>query len=298
VVFLLDAITLNEQMGLTAYPAQSGFEEILTAYGVNLKSSLVLDARNSTATFSQGFMAFTVPYPYWPRLSRPDLDSQNPVTSRLESLTLPWTAPLEVRTAIAVPGGGTQEPADPSPQPDVTATILGRSTNKAWVQSGRYDLNPQAILTRPATPTGEQYPLAVSLTGKFQSAFAGKPVPPKPGAADGAVESPLTESPLTQVLVVGNSQFCSNLFLHNFPENVLFLQNAIDWMTLGGDLISIRSRGATARPLREIPTGARTAVKLALTAGIPALVILVGVARATVRRRQRNRLVEIYGPTH
>ena len=155
------------------------------------------------------------------------------------------------------------------------------------------------MLARPGTPTGEQYPLAVALAGTFRSAYRETPVPPKPGAAvAGVAETPRTESPLTQILVVGNSQFCSNLFLRNFPENALFLQNAIDWMTLGGDLISIRSRGATARPIREVSDGVRTAVKIILTAGIPILVIVVGLTRAAVRRRQRVRLADAYRPAH
>lgn len=297
VIFLLDSVTMNEQMGLSAVGSASGFEDLLSSYGVGIKSSLVLDARNSTASFSQGFMAFMVPYPFWPKVVRPDLDPQNPITSRLESLTLPWAAPLDVRLAVAQGSGAVEQPAQPSPQPEVTATILARSSDKAWTQSGRYDLNPQSIFNARPQTTGERYPLAVALTGKFRSAYADKAPPPKPGDEGMAAgETPLAESPLTQVIVVGNSQFMTNMFLRNFPENALFLQNAIDWMTLGTELISIRSRGATARPVREMSDGARTAVKIALTAGIPVLVIVAGLVRMAVRRRRRIALADEFRP--
>lgn len=79
----------------------------------------------------------------------------------------------------------------------------------------------------------------MALPGEFQSAYAGKPAPPVPadgvpeGEAPVSADAPaLTSSPTTQILVVGNSQFVSNTFLRMAPENILFFQNAVDWMTL------------------------------------------------------------------
>jgi len=310
-VLLLDSITMNEQMGLQAYPSTSGLEDLISHYGVGIRSALVLDPRNSTATFAQGYMQFMIPYPFWPRVVKPDLDPQNPITARLESVVFPWAAPLDVHVPVAGAGGGPaaakgdgEDGPDAdggaggsgSSQPEVTAAILARTTNKAALASGRYDLNPQTAMANATPPTGEQYPLAVALTGSFRSYFADRPVPPAPGDTTAAGPAGLAQSPLTQVIVVGNSQFCTNLFLRNFPENALFLQNAIDWMTMGSELIAIRSRGATARPIREVAEGTRTLIKILLTAGIPLLVVAAGLGRAAIRRRQRARLVEAYRP--
>ena len=132
--------------------------------------------------------------------------------------------------------------------------------------------------------------------GAFRSFFAGKPVPPRPDATGPADPATKEESPLTQVLVVGNSQFVTDLFLRNFPANSLFLENAVDWMTSGSELISIRSRGATARPLRQLSDAARTAIKLILIIGVPALVVLLSLLRVQVRRRTRRQTVEAFQP--
>jgi ABC-2 type transport system permease protein len=178
----------------------------------------------------------------------------------------------------------------------VTASILARSTNKAWTESGNYDLNPQSLRSKAARPTGERYPLAVALSGQFRSFFADKPVPPRPSAGGTADPPAKTESPLTQVVVVGNSQFVSDLFLRNFPANSIFFENAIDWMTTGNDLIGIRSRGATARPLRQLSDAARTTIKLILIVGVPALVVLLSLVRMQIRRQSRRRTVEAFQP--
>jgi ABC-2 type transport system permease protein len=317
VIFLVDPITMNEQMGLQAYPASSGLDDILSFYGVGEKSALVLDLRNSMAQFAAGYLSYMTQYPLWPKVTKPGLNQQNPITSRLEGVTFPWTAPLEVKATL----DPTQSKGIPatlggagSTQPNVKASILARTTDKAWTQSGRFDLNPQTAMMRMPGAKGETYPLAVALTGQFQSFYAGKPIPPKPVDApppspDGKTPPPpppsseaeppaVTSSPQTQMLVVGNSEFVTNTFLRMFPENTLFIQNAVDWMTLGNDLIAIRSRGATERPLKELSAGAKTAVKVGLTFGVPILVIAFGLLRGGLRRKNRERQVEAFRPAH
>ncbi len=300
ILFLLDSINMDEQMGLRAMPALTGLEDQLSFYGATIKNALVKDASCQMATFSQGYMAFSVQYPFWPAVYNQGLDQRSPVTSKLESLVLPWAAPLEVTAALATPEGATKGEEPPPPpsesQPGVTATILARTSDKSWTESGSYDLNPQSATARSSRPTGQRYPLAVALSGQFKSFFGGKPTPPRPDAA-GTVDPPRQEeSPLTQVILVGNSQFVSDIFLRNFPANSIFLENAVDWMTSGSELISIRSRGATARPLRQLSDAARTAIKLVLIIGVPILVILLSVARMQFRRRARRQTVEAFQP--
>lgn len=299
IIFLLDSITMSEQMGLRAMPASTGLEDLLSFYGAVPKNALALDTSCQMASFSQGYMAFSTQYPYWPAVYNKGLDQTNPVTSKLESLVLPWAAPLEVTAALAAPqtqGKNEPSPAPSGNQPGVTASILARTTDKSWTESGNYDLNPQAARTKAIKPTGLRYPLAVALSGQFQSFFAGKPAPTRPDAGGPADPPARTESPLTQVIVVGNSQFVTDMFLRNFPANSLFLENAVDWMTTGNDLIGIRSRGATARPLRQLSDAARTMIKLALIIGVPVLVIVLGFVRAQVRRRARWRTAEAFRP--
>ncbi len=306
-VFMVDPISLNTQAGLEAMPETSGLEDLLSSYGVGIRSAVVCDPRNSMASFQAGYIAYTTPYPLWPKVVGKDLDSRNPITSRLESITFPWTAPLEVKVAAAPGSGSTPTAPADSPQPKVQATVLARSTNKAWLQSRQYDLNPQSAQLQMGRPAGEMFPLAVALSGEFQSYYAGKPVPAAgPAAAEPGQAAPpapadaptVTSSPLTQIVVVGNSNFSDNTFLRMFPENLLFLQNALDWMNLGNDLIAIRSRGATERPIKELSAGARTAIKILLTFGVPALVVLFGLLRGVVRRKSREQSIQAYRPAH
>jgi ABC-2 type transport system permease protein len=325
-LFLVDPIRLPEGGGLQAYPLDAGIEDLLANYGVRVQKALVVDrALCESASFSGGYVRYTLPYPFWPKTVPELLNQSLPVTAKLESLVFPWAAPLELDVPVAAgdPLGkikeleasdrkaraemaaklGMETPPEgesgtPAPNTDtagapVVADVLVRTSPGAWAVSGRYDLNPQ----QPFVPgkTAAQV-LAVALTGRFKSFYSDHPVPPvsvppagegaTPPAGTPALDAPVLESPPdTRILVVGNAQFATDSFMGQFPANSLFVLNAVDWMTLGDQLISIRSRGATDRPLATLSDGAKSRVKLICILGTPLLVIIGGIARFSMRRR-------------
>lgn len=295
VIFMVDPLRLDDQMGLAnPIPINSGLDAMLASYGVKLDRALVQDRQCENAGFSQGYIRYTVPYPLWPKIAGKGLSQQNPITSRLDALVLPWCSPLQVLVAEAPTGKGGAAPAAPadSPQPDVKATVLARTTATAWLQKGRFDLTPPGPMQQVRVPEkGESYPVAVALVGRFRSFFAGKPVPAAPGDTTGVASggSTVSESPQdTQILVVGNSQIANGNFISMFPGNQKFVLNAIDWMTLGDKLIAIRSRGASDRPLGiESPTG-KMLFRYGNTFGMAILVAVFGLVRFSIRRRIRR----------
>jgi ABC-type uncharacterized transport system involved in gliding motility auxiliary subunit len=192
-------------------------------------------------------------------------------------MVLPWTSSLEIV-------GGK----------DLRVTVLARSTNAAWTQSGRFNLDPQQQFF-PTQEGQKSYPLAVLLSGKFKSFYAGKEMPkadekgssskPREGRAT------LAESPETSIIVVGNSHFISNGFIAQFDSNRIFFQNALDLLTLGDRLIGIRSRNVSDRPIMGISELGKTYIRFANIAGAPILVALFGLFRFYSRRRARRQVV-------
>jgi ABC-type uncharacterized transport system involved in gliding motility auxiliary subunit len=320
VIVMLDPIRLPEDGSLQAIPLDSGLEGLLTHYGVRPQKAMVLDrALCAQASFSGGYIRYTLPYPYWPKAVPDLLNRADPITSRLESLVLPWTAPLELdvpadpgdpigkvremakadrqaREEMARRMGATLPPEEEQPEPapgstadaagaPVTASVLVRTSPRATTLTGRYDLSPQQNF--PTSPAASQV-LAVGLRGRFTSYWADRPAPAAPGDTTGATAGAtpkLTESPDTRLLVIGNAQFATDTFLGQFPENSVFLLNAVDALTLGDRLISIRSRGATDRPLKAVSDATKSTLKLVGILGAPLLVIAVGLARFTLCRR-------------
>jgi ABC-type uncharacterized transport system involved in gliding motility auxiliary subunit len=108
---------------------------------------------------------------------------------------------------------------------------------------------------------------------------------------------PVTESPETRIVVVGSWQFLTDSFVRQFNGNAGFAANAVDWMTLGSDLIEIRSRAGTGRPLREVEDSERTLLKFLGILAVPVLVVLAGLVRMRLRSLRRRRLAREYGGT-
>ena len=388
IIFMMDAIELATGGGLQATPIQSGLEDLLAHYGVRVQNALVLDrAANATASFSSGYVRYQLSYPYWVKAVPDLLNAEHPITNRLESVVLPWTAPLQLDVEIA-PGdplghieelaeqqreaqreaqrefarqlgmeieeegdgageeaatgdgahgesgreaqsgadGGADGSADAGenggegnsgeeamPDAELYAHVLARTSPSSWTVSGFYDLNPQQQFVPAGGEVSSKITVA-ALTGTFSSYYNEAPVPGAEGedaAADGAAgegaegelsvapgadtgagrpegENPptLLSSPDTQVIVIGNALFATDQFLGQFGANSLFLQNAVDYLTLGDQLITIRSRGATDRPLAQISNATKSTVKLLGILGTPALVILLGLIRFGMRRRK------------
>ena len=90
--------------------------------------------------------------------------------------------------------------------------------------------------------------------------------------------------------MVGSSQFLQQ----GQRDGRLFFLNTVDWLTLGDELINIRSHGATDRPLKEISESEKFFLKFISIAGVPLLVVVFGLVRFFLRRRAK-RLVEAYG---
>jgi hypothetical protein len=103
----------------------------------------------------------------------------------------------------------------------------------------------------------------------------------------------LTRSPETRLVVIGDAELFSERTASmtartqaEFEGNLVFAQNLVDWAVLDNDMIQIRSRGATARPLdlERYPPGWVEGLAYAVPC---ALVLLIGMVRF-VRRRNRK----------
>jgi len=268
-IFLVDHIEIPEG-SLAAVPVESGVHDLLERYGVRLARDVVAEPRqNAPAAFSSGFMQFRIAYPWWLRVPGAALNREHPVTARLEGFVLPWVSSLD----LALPASGA-----------VKATILARSSKDAYRATGDYDFSPQPRReVDPARTPAAEKPLVVLLSGRFPSFWRDK-VPPTPPRG-GAVPKFRAESIETSVLVVGTSRLAQPDFLRQFPENGTFLLNAVDWMTIGPELIGIRSRAADQRQLPVVPDQAKSFIKIVNVVGVPLLIAFLGFLRLNARRR-------------
>jgi len=249
-LILADGVKVGQN--LTAEKNDLGLNKILESYGIKLNNNLVLDVSSGMAAFSQGFVTFSTNYPFWPKIIKQDFDQDNVVTNKLESLVLPWVSNLDVN--------------DDKVKED-KVSYLAKTTNKAWLQTDSFDLNPQLAFS--STNQTGQYNLAVAISGKFTSAFT------------------QTKTESGRLVVVGDSDFIRDNFLRNNPDNLVFFQNLVDSLSLDQDLINIRSKGIADRPIKELSDMTKAAVRYLNIFGLTVIVIIFGLIRYFLRRRSK-----------
>ena len=287
-IFLVDSIHIPEG-SLQANPLTTGLNDLLEHYGVRLGNDLVQDISQGQLSYTQGYFRVTSDYPYFVRILKQfrfrsgeiskGLSDDSIVTSQLESLTLNWASSLELLS---------------NEEDGIETIALAKTTGESWTVQSPYDIAPNAQLRSPSSAR-KSHTVAASLSGVFKSFYADKDIPPALDEAQ--TETPAsedrttkTESDPTQIVVVGNSAFLQ----FGGQNELTFFFNTIDWLTLGDDLIHIRSHGVTDRPLKEVSEGEKLFLKFANIAGVPIVAIAFGLIRYLLRRRAK-RLVEAYG---
>jgi len=276
-IFLVDMVRLQSGRQLSAEKVTTNINEMLAHYGAKVEPDLVLDRSSSMAAFSGGFFHFQLPYPFWPKVVPDGFDQEHPMVSKLETMTLPWTSSVRVQEKVIQ-------------EKDYKATILVQTTPHGWTQKGRFDLNPQQRFDMRNIQF-ERIPMAVLLTGFFESFYANKPAPSKDQNPQDKLSVAAQE---THLVVVGNSRFIESDFLGRFPENSAFFLNMVDWLTMGDALIGIRTREKTERPLpSEMSDQKKALIRYINIFGVSLLIILFGLVRLYLKRRKRATLYEL-----
>jgi ABC-2 type transport system permease protein len=261
--------------GIAMDAVQGGLKDLLAGYGITVTQSMVMDPQNEPFPIQvqrqvQGMSVVEIQqlkYPYFVDVRQNGMAADSPIVASLPAITLQWTSALEI---------------DEAKNQGRQVTVLLRSTANSWLRS---DLN-----VTPDTTTYPEYgfpvegekaarPLAVSVRGRFDSYFKGRPSPlqvtptpaadqspaatatPAAGNTPEAVAATIDASPdSARLVVVGSSEFLNdtvldisrNISQDRYLNNLQFLQNAIDWTVEDEDLLTIRSRGTYAHLLRPM----------------------------------------------
>ena len=105
----------------------------------------------------------------------------------------------------------------------------------------------------------------------------------------------IPSTPRLQILVVGDREFFVDEAGGGVPENQTFVINSADYLVGDEDLIAVRSRHVTTRPLKELSDGARRTYRWVNILGPSILVAAVGLWRWRGSRTRRKYLEAVYG---
>jgi ABC-2 type transport system permease protein len=271
----------------------SGLEGWLDHHGIELGKSLVLDEQNTPfpapVTRSSGGHEFQdvelIDYPYFIDVRSPGLATGHPVTSSLPQLTMAWASPVTVEKTR-----------------NTKVTTLLRSSSQSWIsksaeimpgrnESGELNFKPEE--PRHAVDIG------VSVQGRFDSWFAGKPYPLtlSEGSTDTGINTIIEHSPNSARIIL----YASNDFLDDQILNVVvsaagtqyigaleLFMNTLDWAVQDDALLSIRSHGNFNRTLPAMERSAQRTLEY-LNYAVSFLFLLLLAAIHRVRKVLRKR---------
>ena len=281
-------------------PIDTGLIEMLNAYGISVQNQLVMDTQNAAfpvavnrdvgQTQIQEIQA--IDYPYFVDVRPEKMASDNLIVSGLSAISMNWASPVLV----------TKEQTDQR-----ETTILLSSSDKAWTTTSS-DIQPDfELYPELGFAVGESrasYPLAVSMTGTFNSFFADKPVPTVINADGTENTNPglttINQSSSNSRLVVFGSagfiddfplQLSSRLTQDYIVNNLRLLQNAVDWSVEDTDLLSIRSRGSATRVLMPLDASQQTFREISIY--IIEALLLFGLYGYWQIRKRKNKAISI-----
>lgn len=260
VIFLVDGVNTNNK-NLQTTPNDTGLDTLLSAYGAQVEKYFVLDKQNDRASFNQGFLTFSTEYPFFVRVTDSGLNQDNPAVAKLSNLVFPWASPLTVNTSFD------------------NINVLAKTTADAWLMKEKFNLNPQGDFAY--APDAQTYDLAVARAGKIDSAFSAY-IPQN--SEEG---NHLSTTPDSKIIIIGDSNFITDGFARRYPDNLVFMQNIVDYTSLDSDLINIRAKEVSERPLTEVESSRKATIKYFNVFGVTLLVLGFGLTRYYLRKKNK-----------
>jgi ABC-2 type transport system permease protein len=250
-----------DQGGLKMSEQASGLQEWLETQGVKIDKKLVMDPQNAAlpipVTRNLGGMQVQevrmLDYPYFVDVRQDGYPTDSPITADLPQVTVAWPSPLSV---------------DTEKMKSRQVVELLRSSAGSWL-SASTDIMPlfDSQGNSGFVPLGAQssHLLALVATGRFDSAFTGKPNPllaaaPKDAPPSGAPKAAgiIERSPESaRIIVIASNDMLKDSVLRlqaggtggAYMNTLQMMANAIDWAMEDASLLGIRARGNFNRTL-------------------------------------------------
>ncbi len=272
-------------------------DDLTRAWGFELDSEVLADEQsgvinlNSPTNLGIFDMAMPVKLPIQILLSPSEMNPKISITSRLSTFFYLWGSALKVDL-------------DKIKAQKLKLQVLLSSSKKSWtVPFKPGTMNPEDLNLMPKSPKGP-FPLAILAQGQFEDAFKGKEVPAwpseEPAKSDtgqqtdpkAKAQKPETVQPLPGKLVMIGAVTPFQRQLIQGGGHINFFLNAIDVLTLGDELIGIRSKGPVDRTLPKISRPVKVLWRFLVTLLVPILIALLGFGRAYLRRREKQQYLK------
>ncbi len=288
--------------GQTFYlPIHTGLEKLLGHYGLNARTSYILDMNSFKQRIPEPFGGGERPIYFAPIIKNEMINKDVRFMKDIKGLIMLKASPIQVDEQKVKDSG-------------LQARKLFSSSEKSWEMTGRIDLNPMFIQPPAKDDEYRSMAMAYLLEGSFPSYYADKPIPEREEAKEGETDgrkgtgrktertaasdiisenATIRKGKQGRIFLIGTSEILKdNVFDEEGKSpNAQFVLNVIDYLNGRGENAMMRTKAQSFNPLADISPSTRTFIKGANIAGPPILVIIAGLI-VWVRRLARKRLIQ------
>jgi gliding-associated putative ABC transporter substrate-binding component GldG len=242
-----------------AFPIQSNIFDLIGDYGFSIEPNLVIDKICGRVNVQQqmGPIRMNVPmeYPLLPVIR--SFNKNEAIVAGLEQIQLIFASEIK---------------QDSSSMGNINFVPLLFTSNQSGEMRGNFNLNPD--------PKQNPFIRMFNQSDKVLSARS---------------EKIGKNGIMSQVILVGDSDFMADQGGGRSPENQIFIMNSVDYLIGDRDLIALRSREITSRPLKEVSDDAKKTWKWVNVVLPSFLIVGFGLVRMRQQKRRSNILEELYG---
>ena len=269
-------------------PVSSGLEEMMSHYGIKINKNIVLD--RNCVRLAQG-----QDYPLMPIIGISGLNRKNIITKYINSAFFVKASSIEL-------GENLNEAIEPS--------VLISTSPQSWIMEGNLNFHPM-FMSPPEKDQMKSHPIAVLLSGKFDSFFKNKNIPNEIASSMNKnayskvnkLESTIT-SKKSKLIVVGSSDITMSEFVDiarrvlsggNQSEaysNDILMHSMVDYLSGNEYVPEMRSKSLSYNPLIRTDDRTRFFIKMINMVMIPIFVVLTGFILWR-RRIARKKLIRL-----
>ena len=286
----------RQGISITPQKINHQLNDLIKNYGVTINEKVLMDNRSDTISIS-GAMNFgpfgvsiPVKVPMQVLVNEETMNTDVSITGRVSKFLYLWGSALDIdQTKIDTL--------------KVKQTTLFTSSDESWFVDHQGGMLKASDLKQTSGYEGPQT-LGILLEGQFPDVFKGQEAPRWPvedeGVLDESIDESLENTPEQTELVLSPGKLlimgCAKMFEEDIIRNGgmagLFM-NSVDALTLGGELIKIRSRQPTSRSIKTVSKVKKLWYRFMTIFLVPIGVIILGSTRAVLRRKEKEQYIKL-----
>ena len=253
---------------ITARSLSLDINKLIEKWGVKFSDKMLMDENSQIINISTGqnvgpfAVSMPVKIPNQILITDDAMNMTMPYMSRLPSLFYLWGSALDTADDIIK-------------QSKLKKTVMFSSSAKSWQVAYEGGLLKRESLQFPKTGSEGKFPLGVMLEGQFPM-----------GAVPSKESSPSDPKP-GKLIIIGCPKMFSDQLLASGGNLTLFA-NIIDGLTLGNDLIEIRSKTPVSRDIKRASDAQKILYRFLAIFLMPLLLIAYSSLRIFLRSKEKQ----------